>query len=164
VPLAGRFLPELVERARAHHALGARLFRRASRSHAAAELARRLHIVSPRLGTDEILGLAREFTELDFDVYLRTLGALESHDASPNLADVRAPTLVIAGGRDPLFSTRQAEELTRRLGRAELCVVPKATHYAPLEFPDQVNARIERFLDDAFALALAPNRASTEPD
>jgi hypothetical protein len=24
--------------------------------------------------------------------------------------------------------------------------VPEATHYAPLEFPEQVNARIERFL------------------
>ncbi len=90
------------------------------------------------------------------------LRALERHDASPILADVRARTLVIAGGRDPLFSTRQAEALTRGIARAELCVVPKATHYAPLEFPDQVNARIERFLGDS--LAIAPNRASTEPD
>lgn len=162
VPLAERWLPELVERARAHHALGSRLVRHASRSRTAAGLARLLHIVSPRLCTDEILELAREFTELDFDVYLRTLGALERHDASPTLDRVRARTLVIAGGRDPLFSTRQAEELTQRLARAELCVVPKATHYAPLEFPDQVNARIERFLDDAFAKATNGARAEAD--
>jgi pimeloyl-ACP methyl ester carboxylesterase len=146
VPLAARWLPELIDRARAHHALGSRLFARASRSRTAAELARRLHLVSPRLGADEILDLAREFTDLDFDVYLRTLAALQRHDAAPNVGQLRAKTLVIAGGRDPLFSARRARELSERFVHGELHVLPKATHYAPLEFPEHVNRRIERFL------------------
>ncbi len=146
VPLAERWLPELIERARPHHALGSRMFARASRFRAVAELARRLHLVSPRLGTDEILELAREFTALDFDVYLRTLAALQRHDAEPDLGALHVKTLVIAGGRDPLFSARRARELSERLSHAELHIVPEATHYAPLEFPEHVNARIERFL------------------
>ena len=59
-----------------------------------------------------------------------------------------APTLVVTGARDPLFSPRLAEDLVARLPRAELYVVPKGTHYAPLEFPELINARIDRFLSE----------------
>jgi 3-oxoadipate enol-lactonase len=149
VPLAERWLPDLIERLRPHQALGSRLFARMVRSRGAAELVRLLHVVNPRLEADEILELARQFTELDFDVYLRTLAALQDHDATGTLSQVTARTLVIAGGHDPLFSPRVARELTRKLKHGELYVVPKATHYAPLEFPELVNARIERFLAEA---------------
>ena len=146
VPLAEHWLPALIERLRPHHALGSRLFARAARSRRGAELARRLHLASPRLATHELLELVGEFKDLDFDVYLRTLAALEQHDATPGLAQLDARTLVIAGGRDPLFSRRLAGKLTRQLRHGELYVVPRATHYAPLEFPELVNARIEQFL------------------
>jgi 3-oxoadipate enol-lactonase len=162
VPRAERWLPGLIERVRPYHAVGARLFARAARSRTAVGLVRRLRLVNPRMDTDELLELARAFTELDFDVYLRTLVALELHETT-SLRTVTVPTLVLAGSRDPLFSPRVARELAERLPHAELYVVPGATHYAPLEFPELVNARIERFLaasarpstalDGAFAAA-----------
>jgi pimeloyl-ACP methyl ester carboxylesterase len=105
--------------------------------------------VSPTLGTDELLDLARDFSTIDLEVYLRTLGELHKHDASSTLSFVRARALVVTGGRDPLFPPRVAEELCARLPRAELYVVPRATHYAPVEFPELVNARIDRFLEDS---------------
>jgi pimeloyl-ACP methyl ester carboxylesterase len=33
-----------------------------------------------------------------------------------------------------------------RRGNAELYVMPEATHYAPVEYPELVNARIDAFL------------------
>jgi len=146
VPHVSSVLPFLVERARLHHRMGSRLAARVARWRLGADLARRLRLVSPRLGSDEILALASEFQALDFDVYLRTLAALEHHDPSAALGQVTARTLVIAGGRDPLFSSSVGRRLSERLARAELYVVPKATHYAPLEFPELVNARIDAFL------------------
>ncbi len=146
VPSAARFLPFLLERARRHHALGSRLVARAARFRFGAELARHLRLVSPRLGSDEILDFAREFQEIDLDVYLRTLAALEHHDPTLSLDRVSARALVIAGGRDPLYSPRVAERLSRSLRHGEYYVVPNATHYAPLEFPELVNARIDAFL------------------
>ncbi len=157
VPRAERWLPELIERVRPYHAVGSRLFARAARSRRAVELVRRLHLVNPRLETDELLALAREFTELDFDVYLRTLAALERHDTASALRAVSQRTLVVAGERDPLFSPRLARDLTERLPRAELYVVPRATHYAPLEFPELVNARIDRFLAENTRAGVAPD-------
>ncbi len=146
VPRAERWLPDLIERVRPYHAVGSRLLARAARSRTAVDLVRRLRFVNPRVDTDELLALAREFTELDFDVYLRTLAALERHDTAAALRAVNQRTLVVAGERDPLFSPRLARELTTRLSHAELYVVPGATHYAPLEFPELVNARTDRFL------------------
>jgi pimeloyl-ACP methyl ester carboxylesterase len=155
VPFAGRLLPALIERLRPYHRLGERVVARASHSRAVAELVRRMRLVSPRLTTDEILELAREFTSLDLDVYLRTLAALELHDAAPGLRALRLRTLVVAGARDPLFSPRLARRLCDEIPRSELYVVPDATHYAPLEFPELVNARIQHFLEHSTRVGAA---------
>jgi pimeloyl-ACP methyl ester carboxylesterase len=146
LPGSGLILPGLVERAREHHGVGERLVRLLSRSRLAAEWVRRLRLVSPTLSTDELLDLAREFETLDLEVYLRTLAELHRHDVTHGLDGVDAPTLVVTGSRDPLFSPRVARDLAGRLRRAELFVVPKATHYAPVEFPAILNHRIDRFL------------------
>lgn len=146
LPGSDVFLPGLVERAREHHELAERVVRRLSRSRLAAECVRRLRLVSPELSTNELLDLAREFETIDLDVYLRTLGELHRHDASRGLRALDARALVVTGARDPLFSPRVARELAGRLRRSELYVVPKATHYAPVEFPRLLNERIDRFL------------------
>jgi pimeloyl-ACP methyl ester carboxylesterase len=148
LPGSELFLPGLVERAREHHALGERIVRRLSRSRRAAEWVRRLRLVSPALSTDELLDLAREFETIDLEVYLRTLAELHRHDASRGLGGLDTRALVVTGARDPLFSPRVARELAGRLRRSEVYVVPKATHYAPVEFPALLNERIDRFLSE----------------
>ncbi|HTQ08389.1 MAG TPA: alpha/beta hydrolase [Polyangiaceae bacterium] len=161
VPRAERWLPELIERVRPYHAVGSRLVALAARSRRAADLVRRLGFVNPRLETETLLALAREFKELDFDVYLRTLAALERHDTAARLAAVKQRTLVVAGERDPLFSPRVARDLSERLPHAELYVVPRATHYAPLEFPELVNARIDAFLAEILRPGVATPAAAS---
>lgn len=162
VPFADRWLPSLLERLRPYHRLGSRLVARAAESRSAVDFVRRARIVSPRVGTGELQDVARAFASLDFDVYLRTLAALELHDATPALRSLRVPTLFITGGRDPLFSPRLAEKLCAQIERAELYVVPRATHYAPLEFPELVNARIERFLGSVAPFGPRPPAADVE--
>jgi pimeloyl-ACP methyl ester carboxylesterase len=148
LPGGALFLPGLVERAREHHEVGEWLLRRVARSRRAADWVRRLRLVSPELSTDDLLDLARDFETIDLEVYLRTLGELHRHDASRGLPGLDARALVVTGARDPLFSPRVARELAGRLPRAELYVVPKATHYAPVEFPRLLNARIDRLLSE----------------
>ena len=100
----------------------------------------------PRFETDALLALAEEFTTIDLEVYFRTLHALNEHDGSAALARVVAPALVVTGARDLVVPPSVARDLARRLHRAELFVVEKGSHYAPAEFPELVNARIDRFL------------------
>jgi len=52
---------------------------------------------------------------------------------------------VIAGARDSMTPSQLSEELTHLLPDAELLVVPAGSHTAPIELPDLVTLRAERF-------------------
>ena len=146
LPAAGRWLSPLIGEALENTELVTRVALRLARSRRAADWIRRLRIVNPRLQSAELLALAEEFVTIDFDIYLRTLRALNDHDGSGALARLRAPVLVVTGSRDVLLPPRVARDLVARLPRAELYVVAEGTHYAPAEFPELVNERIDRFL------------------
>jgi pimeloyl-ACP methyl ester carboxylesterase len=146
LPGAEHWLSPLLLGAQKHAKFVSVVVERLARSRRAANWVRRLQIVNPRFETDSLLSLAEEFTTIDFEVYLRTLRALNEHDGSRALARMDVPTLVVTGSRDLILPPRAARDLASRLPRAELYVVADGTHYAPAEFPDLVNARIERFL------------------
>lgn len=146
LPGAERWLSPLIFGAQKNVRLVSQVVERLARSRRAANWVRRLRIVNPRFETDSLLSLAEEFTTIDFEIYLRTLRALNDHDGSSGLERVNAPVLVVTGSRDLILPPRAARDLASRLPRAELYVVADGTHYAPAEFPDLVNARIDRFL------------------
>jgi len=54
------------------------------------------------------------------------------------LGKVRAPTTVVAGGRDRVVPVAVARDLARAIPTAVLHVVPGAGHFVPLEAPDQL--------------------------
>jgi len=145
VPGVGRFAAPLIEVSRALEPLGQPLVERLLRSRTLMRSMRRLGMVSATIATDELLELAAHLQTLDLDVYLRTLRALDDYDATRALASLATPTLVIGGGRDLFMPPRVTRELAAR-ARAEMYMIPQATHYAPAEFPELVNARIDAFL------------------
>ncbi len=65
--------------------------------------------------------------------------------AWPDLARVRARTLVLVGD-DDLVTLEHTIAMYRAMPRAELAVVPGASHLAPMEKPDLVNRIILDFL------------------
>lgn len=108
--------------------------------------AKRFGLAARSLDEDIFAELAGSFEDLDMGVYLRVLELLGDHDASDMLGDVDVPTLVIAGDKD-LFTPRSAaQRMVQGVAGAELYVIPGATHYAAVEFPELVNLRLEKFL------------------
>lgn len=79
------------------------------------------------------------------------LGALHALAARPDSTDLLAgimfPTLVVAGGADPITPPAVAQEMSDAIAGAELLVVDGAAHAANLERPEEINARIERWAD-----------------
>lgn len=67
--------------------------------------------------------------------------------AEARLDQVRAPVLVIMGERDPDFGNpkQEAEWIAAKL-RAETVIVPNSGHYPQVEYPEQVNPAVLRFL------------------
>ncbi|HYN47691.1 MAG TPA: alpha/beta fold hydrolase [Candidatus Nanopelagicales bacterium] len=74
-------------------------------------------------------------------------GAMEPLQA--RLADIAAPTLVVAGADDP--ARMRAEEVAAAIPGARLALVPGAGHAPHLERPDRFHALVLDFLTEAAA-------------
>lgn len=79
---------------------------------------------------------------------LTVLDELASLDLSGHLAEVKAPTLVIAGGRDPR-GVKEARTLVSLLPAARLEVVPDAGADVHVDQPKQFNALLYSFLQES---------------
>lgn len=162
VPAPEIVVPTVVELMQRLHPLATRFTRRASQWRAFGYWMKRARLASPELD-EELFGyLARSFGKLDMGVYFQTLAALGKHDATPLLSRVTCPTLIVTGERDFFTPVPVATKMAQALSRAELFVIPRATHYTPLERPDVVNPRIERFLSEN-SIRPAPTGAEDGP-
>ncbi|MBX3414002.1 MAG: alpha/beta fold hydrolase [Pirellulales bacterium] len=74
-------------------------------------------------------------------------GMAERPDATPWLAQIRVPTLVIVGAEDTITTLDEMRGMADKIDGAELVVVPEAGHMAPMERPDIVTPAIASFLD-----------------
>lgn len=86
-----------------------------------------------------------KFRMLDMDVFIRLLEHMGEHDGWDLLPMIDVPTLIIAGSRDVFTPRSAAERMARRTRSSEIMVIPGATHYAPIEYPELVNLRLEKF-------------------
>jgi pimeloyl-ACP methyl ester carboxylesterase len=69
-----------------------------------------------------------------------------SHDVRPDLAAVRAPTLLLWGERDPLIPRDHAHDFLAALPDARLELIPGAAHVPMLERPGAVSRAVLAFL------------------
>jgi pimeloyl-ACP methyl ester carboxylesterase len=112
-----------------------------------------LGLAGATLDKEIFLKVARSFVQLDMGIYSRILEGLGEHDASDVLETLPIPVLVIAGQRDAMTPTSASEHMVAQIPTAELCVVPASTHYCPIEFPELVHLRIDKFLQDHLKLS-----------
>ena len=105
-----------------------------------------LGLVGETVDRDIFAQVAERFVHLDFRLYARTLMALGRHDAEDVLDRVACPTLVITGERDLMTPVSTARTICRRIRNCRLEILPGASHYAAIEFPERVVALLEAFL------------------
>lgn len=87
------------------------------------------------------LGRAPSLAE-HVDRHLALSSACRSHDATDVLGAITAPTLVLAGGADPLTRAVRSEELARAIPDARFLVLPGLAH----GFPEQAGRRYVRLV------------------
>jgi pimeloyl-ACP methyl ester carboxylesterase len=109
---------------------------------------RTIHVLAPNVDLDVFGALAQEFGRLDWRVYARSTRAMARHDAWPRLGTLRLPVLVVGGTADLFLPVRTIEAIAAAIPDAELCLLPGATHYLPVEFPDELAGRLERFVTE----------------
>jgi pimeloyl-ACP methyl ester carboxylesterase len=82
---------------------------------------------------------------------LRQLYGPDLEEMARRYPEIRCPTLVLHGERDPLIRLRHAEQLSRMIPGAELIRLPGCGHFPQEECPEKVGAPLRRFLDQALA-------------
>jgi len=73
-------------------------------------------------------------------------GMAERPDATPWLAEIKLPTLVIVGAHDAITTADEMRTMAGKIAGAEFVEVPDAGHMSPMERPDVVNPALEKFL------------------
>jgi pimeloyl-ACP methyl ester carboxylesterase len=79
-------------------------------------------------------------------VFIRTLESLAEHTAWDHLPRIDVPTLIIGGERDRFTPVWLSRRMAEAIPDAEFMIVPRGSHTAPLEQPQLVGQRIDRFL------------------
>ncbi|MEV5837377.1 alpha/beta hydrolase [Nocardia sp. NPDC052112] len=112
--------------------------------------------VSPTLSRFTTLMIDRTPVE----TIVKFLKAIELHDESaalPTLAGL--PVLVLGGAHDVVIPFRNSRALARELPDSELFRLEDAAHMAHLQFPDIVNAALDRLLVRAGVIEDTPSTA-----
>jgi pimeloyl-ACP methyl ester carboxylesterase len=96
--------------------------------------------------------LARDFMpylhhlgSMDMRVFARLASDLATHSARDVLTDIRAPTLIVGGGRDTFAPLWLSEDMHRAVRGSELLPVIDGSHVTPIEHPELLELRLEKF-------------------
>lgn len=91
-------------------------------------------------------GLIARFATTPVSAYQGCCEILRDADLTEKLADIGAPTLIVAGERDQASPISAAEDLRAAIPGARLSIIPGSGHLSNLERPDEFNAAVRSFL------------------
>ena len=95
---------------------------------------------------DTLAGFVRSRPAQPVDAFLAQTEAAMTHDASPVLREIGAPTLIAFGAHDLVCSTRFAEPLNSGISGSELVVFEHLSHAGLHEDPETFNRTTLDFL------------------
>lgn len=91
---------------------------------------------------------ARGISSMDLKNFIPLFGDMIDFDGRSVFSSIDQPVLLIGGQKDALTPTDKQFQMHRRIKNSEIQIVPYGSHCTQLDFPDFVNLRIRKFLDD----------------
>lgn len=90
--------------------------------------------------TPQAAALREQLLHTSSEGYASCCEAIAEFDLRPQLARIRADTLVVAGAEDPATPPEHAKDIAAGISSAQLKVLPGAAHLASVERADAVTA------------------------
>ena len=101
-----------------------------------------------RLGDEELMrplrAMVEGYTPGQFAGEIRAL--LERPDATPVLAGITCPTLVLCGRQDAWSTLETHEKIAAAIAGSQLVVIEDCGHFAPIERPQAVTSALRHWL------------------
>jgi pimeloyl-ACP methyl ester carboxylesterase len=127
----------------------------------ALEVGRWLEVNRQLLPAEDLRRYLEDLARIDPEVFVRTLASAAKHDAWEQLPNIAVPTLVVAGEKDGFTPMSLSERMHAAIPGAELLVLPAGTHTGPLEHPELVSLRVEKFLVERVLPAMRADAAAS---
>jgi len=107
-----------------------------------------------------VAAVAEMITSCDAEGYAGCCEAIATMDQRASLADITAPTLVVAGSHDPVVPPSAGLELAEAVPGATFCALPDAAHLVNLVRPDRFgDLLVEHLAGSARERGIAVRRA-----
>ena len=113
-----------------------------------AGLIRQSGMIAATADTNALVDLLRGMARCDTRTLLATYEAVAGDPAPEVLGNITAPTLLVAGERDPFTTRRVSEEMARAIPAARLEVYERATHFLPIEYPVRLSDDLRAFWEE----------------
>ncbi|MBI5486378.1 MAG: alpha/beta hydrolase [Deltaproteobacteria bacterium] len=157
-----RFLPVLNRAYEEHQQLFWQIWHRALPTKWGFWVAVLLEINRALVKYDDFMPYLEHVAEMDIGLFLAMLRFANEHSARAYLSDIRVPTLIFAGDRDKLTPFAVQKRMHNLIPGSEFQVLPLGTHTAPIEHPDLICLRLEKFLRALPAAAKSVRRRRTK--
>ncbi|MDQ3939961.1 MAG: alpha/beta hydrolase [Actinomycetota bacterium] len=102
-------------------------------------------MVGPTADNKLLIELLQGIATSDLRMLMAIYEAVAGDGGVELSAGIEAPTLVIAGERDPFTPNRLVGDMTASMRDARLEVYERATHYLPIEYPARLSDDMRRF-------------------
>ena len=93
---------------------------------------------------------SRGVSSMNLDVFTSLFEEMLSFQGQQVLRKISVPTLIIGGSKDSVTPLAYQMELHASIPQSEFLAVPLGSHCTPLDMPELVNLRIEKFLNSVY--------------
>lgn len=145
-PSLGRAFPYVRALAQAFPNAAQKLWRAMFQSELCYQWAQAFEVNGALLQREDLQPYFDHLCQMDVRFFMHMVGHMQAHTVVHRLNLVRPKTLIVAGEQDTLTPLRLSQIMSQRVPDAELVVVPKGSHVAPLEQPELVNRHVLRFV------------------
>jgi pimeloyl-ACP methyl ester carboxylesterase len=122
------------------------IWRLAAGGELAYQIATHLEVNGKLVHREDFTPYFAHLSSMDPRLFLGMLRHASEHSALDHLPAVDVPTLIVAGTDDTFTPYRLSEEMHEKIRGSELLTVPGGTHVAPIEHPELIALRLEKFL------------------
>lgn len=88
----------------------------------------------------------KKISELPEELFFHLLTIMRDHDVIGHLEEIKHPTLIIGGDKDKIIPNYLQRIFTQTLPHNEIYIVKDGSHVPQADFPELINARIQRFI------------------
>jgi pimeloyl-ACP methyl ester carboxylesterase len=139
-------LPSMITAAAKYPQAMSLIWRLAASGEVAYQFATHFEVNGRLVRRDDFMPYFRHLAGMDPQLFLGMLKHASEHTAFDHLPHVNVPTLIVAGTDDTFTPYWLSQQMHSHIPDAELLTVPGGTHVAPIEQPELITLRLEKFL------------------